>query len=206
MATEITDTSPGRFPGGGGSRRDEAARVRILAATVDLLTEVGYGDLTIEGVAVRARVGKPTIYRWWANKAHLAYEASCASAGREALAVTGDLEVDLRAFAERVARFLWREEVSAALRGMLTDPWVLRALDEEQSRPARAHLRRIVENGSRDGVVRPGVDAEVLFDLLVGAMVHQALLPSPRRADPEPWIDAVLDLARHALATTGCDR
>jgi AcrR family transcriptional regulator len=202
----VTMTPSSRFPGGGGSRRDEAARLRILAATVELLTEVGYGDLTIEAVAARARVGKPTIYRWWANKAHLVYEASCATAGRAPLAVSGDLGVDLRAFVERVARFMWRDEVSAALRGMLTDPSVLRALDEDQGRPARRHLRRLVEAGTAQGAVRPGVDAEVLFDLIVGAIVHRALLPGPRRPDPEGWIDAVLDLVRHSLAAPGDDR
>ena len=86
---------------------------------------------------------------------------------------------------------------------MLTDPWVLRALDEEQSRPARDHLRRMVDTATAAGAVRRGVDAEVLFDLIVGAIVHRALLPGPRRPDPGEWIDAVVDLARHGLGATG---
>lgn len=40
----------------------------IIAAAQDLLVEVGYDALTIEGVADRAGVGKTTVYRRWSDK------------------------------------------------------------------------------------------------------------------------------------------
>lgn len=40
----------------------------IIAAAQDLLAEVGYDALTIEGVADRAGVGKTTVYRRWSDK------------------------------------------------------------------------------------------------------------------------------------------
>src|SRR5947209_4406125 len=112
--TAGSDTPVGRFPGGGGSRRDTAAQDRVIAATLELLAEVGYADLSIEAIAARAGVGKPTIYRWWNNKAHLAYDASCSTAASVVVADTGDFPTDLRRFVRRVAEFLWREEVTAA--------------------------------------------------------------------------------------------
>jgi AcrR family transcriptional regulator len=39
-----------------------------------MLNELGFMDLTIEGVAARAEVGKPTIYRRWQTKSALAVE------------------------------------------------------------------------------------------------------------------------------------
>lgn len=41
----------------------------------EMFNEVGFIDLTIEGVAARAEVGKLTIYRRWKTKSALAMNA-----------------------------------------------------------------------------------------------------------------------------------
>src|SRR5918994_3166944 len=66
-----------------GRRRSERAHAAIVTATQELLVERGYGNLTIEGVAARAGVGKQTIYRWWPSRAALVLEAYLA--GSEAI-------------------------------------------------------------------------------------------------------------------------
>ena len=43
----------------------------ILEAAVDVLTRKGIRGLTLDAVAARARVGKPTIYRRWPSKGAL---------------------------------------------------------------------------------------------------------------------------------------
>ena len=48
-----------------------AAHDAILDAVYDLLHEKSVRDLTIEEVARRAGIGKPTIYKWWPSKAAL---------------------------------------------------------------------------------------------------------------------------------------
>lgn len=40
----------------------------ILVAAFELVGEVGYAGLTIEGIANRAGCGKQTIYRWWPSR------------------------------------------------------------------------------------------------------------------------------------------
>jgi AcrR family transcriptional regulator len=43
----------------------------ILDAVYELLQERSVRDLTMEAVANRAGVGKPTLYKWWPTKAAL---------------------------------------------------------------------------------------------------------------------------------------
>ena len=59
----------------GGAPRSEAARLAILRATARLFLEKGFGQLSIEGIAAEAGVGKQTIYRWGPTKSDLVAEA-----------------------------------------------------------------------------------------------------------------------------------
>ena len=62
-----------------------------------MLIEVGFMDLTIEGVAAKAGVGKPTIYRRWTCKAFLAMEAFLEIVAPEiAFPDTGSAKEDFR--------------------------------------------------------------------------------------------------------------
>ena len=54
-----------------GRPRDETRDAAILAATLDVLGDVGYDRLTIDAVAPRAKASKATVYRRWSGKAAL---------------------------------------------------------------------------------------------------------------------------------------
>jgi AcrR family transcriptional regulator len=54
-----------------GRPRDSSRDLAILDATLSLLTEVGYEQLSIEAVAARSGVAKTTIYRRYRDKAAL---------------------------------------------------------------------------------------------------------------------------------------
>ena len=83
------------------TRRSQPARRAILAAALDQVAEVGYAQLSIEGIAAAAGVGKQTIYRWWPSKGAVLLDSLLAlSEGQDgevmALPDTGDLEADLK--------------------------------------------------------------------------------------------------------------
>lgn len=58
-----------------GRPRSEQARTAILRAARALLDEGGLAAVTMEGVAARAGVGKPTVYRWWPDRHAVAMAA-----------------------------------------------------------------------------------------------------------------------------------
>jgi AcrR family transcriptional regulator len=79
--------------------RGEAREDAILAATLELLAEAGYDQLTMDAVAARARCSKATIYRRWPGKAELVVAAVREHAGHPVPAApdTGTLRGDLLA-------------------------------------------------------------------------------------------------------------
>src|SRR3954466_2103730 len=82
-----------------GRPRDPRRREAILAASVALVGELGYDRVTVDALAARAGVSKPTIYRRWpGGKAEIVVEAiraKRAEAGE--LPDTGTLRGDLLA-------------------------------------------------------------------------------------------------------------
>ncbi len=56
-------------------RRGEVLEHALYEATLAELAEVGYGGLTMEGIAARAHTGKAALYRRWASKCELVHAA-----------------------------------------------------------------------------------------------------------------------------------
>ncbi len=81
-----------------GAQRSEKARLAILEAVSIQFQELGYENLTIEGVAKQAGVSKQTIYRWWRSKSDLVAECLLEGRlfpGKFTLQDTGNLRLDL---------------------------------------------------------------------------------------------------------------
>src|SRR5690242_18346775 len=80
---------------GRGRPRSERADQAILDAALDLLSEDGYARMSMDAVAARAGVTKPTVYLRYKGKAELAGAALAAHAPGDSPAETGDLRADL---------------------------------------------------------------------------------------------------------------
>ena len=94
-----------------GARRNPASQAAIIAAARDVLAEGGYSHFSIDAVSRRAGAGKPTIYRWWKNRAELLIEVYAAEKAAVRAAVTGDLARDLAAYTTALWDF-WRDTPS----------------------------------------------------------------------------------------------
>src|SRR5438477_1947056 len=89
-----------------GRPRSAAARNAIVRAARELLAEGGPAAVTMEGVAARAGVGKPTVYRWWPDRHAVAMAALMESdakrpAGASSRSSIQALRQQLRTIAER---------------------------------------------------------------------------------------------------------
>jgi len=159
-----------------GPVRSEAARLAILDAAVTLFAEKGYDQLTIEGIARRAGVGKQTIYRWWSSKGDVIAEAILEGkllGGRRDLPDTGDPRGDLAAWL--IGLFTLR--ASADGEGMLHSIISAAAGNAETGRRLRAEILQapLIDRLSRamGGVTGPRLEAAA--DALLGAVILRAL-------------------------------
>ena len=105
-----------------GPVRSAAARDAILDATARLFTQQGYDNLTMEGIAKEAGVGKQTIYRWWPSRGALI--ADCMIEGRLIqveidLLDTGDLRHDLDVWLDSIIAIVADPRGASLLRSLV---------------------------------------------------------------------------------------
>ena len=193
-----SETQTANGASAGRPRSDEAHKA-ILDATLELLADVGFSALKVEGVASKAGVGKATIYRRWRSKLPLVVEAFSLLPALEEVDsgdLVSDLKQMLRAYFElfnstplgTVLPSLAGERRHNQALSKLLDP-VLR----ERRRPLVRALERAVERGElpRD------LDLELAVDLIVGP-ISVRLFFGGARFTPR-LIDAIVDLALAGL-------
>jgi AcrR family transcriptional regulator len=163
LTAEETSASTGR-------PRSEEAHRAILEATLELLAEVGFSALTVEGVAGRAGVGKATIYRRWASKLPLVVEAFGGLPGMEDFD-TGDLGEDLKKMLRSYIHAFNATALSAvlpSLAGERAHNPELAKVFEPVSLARRGPLVRAFERAVERGEISPDLDLDLAGDLVVG--------------------------------------
>ncbi|MEV4921332.1 TetR/AcrR family transcriptional regulator [Streptomyces roseoverticillatus] len=162
-----------------GTSRGPRAAERIYEATLELLAERGYQDLTVEAVAERAGVNKTTIYRWWPSKAPLLRSALLHSRVLDVeIADTGSLRGDLVALAGQMVRMVSDQRTSVVARAMLSgggqDELAVVARDFFADRLERE--RPLFARAVARGELAADADPVLLIDLIAGAVWMRALL------------------------------
>jgi AcrR family transcriptional regulator len=196
------DVAGGRPGAAKGRPRDPRIEEVVLLATVELLIETGYQGTTIEAIARRSGVSRPAIYRRWRSKAEVISDALFSRVEPVPARDSGDLRADLRAWVQAVLARFSRPEVAAAFPGLIADlreadPTVARGVREELVAPRRASFARTLAAAARRGDLRPGVDPDVVFELMVGSVVFRMLRD---RALPDPaYEEQLVDLLQHAV-------
>jgi AcrR family transcriptional regulator len=188
-----------------GRPRDAQLHVAILAATRELLAAGSYGELSMESVAARARVGKKTLYRRWSSKAPMVAEAvlgAYGGSGSFPVADTGDIRGDLHAWLDEHAEFLAEPPNAALVRALIAaaaaSPVDGAALYQQLSAPQHAGLMTRLRQAVDEGQIRTETDLEAVADALIGTLLFHTLTRVSQGAKAQfvGLLDALLDGVR----------
>lgn len=171
-----------------GRPRDSRVDHAILAATRELLAEVGYAALTMDAVAARAGIGKAAIYRRYATRQEMVFAAAVHGRALTIPADTGSLRGDLTLLVRDIVASLGGPVTSAALPGLFADvtrdPGLAARFAETFVAAEQAYISEVLDRAGRRGelVRRPGL--EVVHALLLGPVFAWVfLLGRPARHD-----------------------
>ncbi|MGL5941183.1 MAG: TetR/AcrR family transcriptional regulator [Waterburya sp.] len=202
MSTPKTKKAQTLVKAGRGRPRSPETREKILKAAYEMLNEVGFMDLTIEGVAARAEVGKPTIYRRWQTKAALAMDAFLAAVNPEiAFPDTGSVIEDFREQMYKIVKLMNspRGEVLASVIGCgQSNEELIAAFRDNWLTPRRNEAKKIFQQGVVRGELKEGIDAEVAIDALYSPLFYRLLLKHQPLTNE--FVDELLDLVIKGLA------
>jgi AcrR family transcriptional regulator len=155
-----------------GRPRDEACCTRIREATISLLEEVGFANLTCDAIAQRAGTSKATIYRWWPNKAAVVIDAFTTTVApalpfHEADTLEEYVTVNLRQFAKAISGRSGRL-LSAIIAAAQNDPDVEQAFLAHWIKPRRTVARKSLQKFQDAGCIPPDFDIEQVLDAMYG--------------------------------------
>jgi AcrR family transcriptional regulator len=163
-----------------GRKRSEEARAAILAAAFELVGELGYPGLTIEGIAARSGVGKQTIYRWWPSKADVLLDALATKADLFIpIPDEGGYAADLRAFLSASFAMGRDRRVVDVLRSIMAHAQIDEAFGARfrtaflQGR--RDALGTIIERARERGDLPAATSPDVVMDLVFGLIWYRVL-------------------------------
>jgi AcrR family transcriptional regulator len=181
-----------------GRPRDPARDARILDAAVRLIAEVGYDRTTVDAIAERAAVSKPTIYRRWAGKREIVAEAIRCRKGPSTAADTGSLRGDLIAIVDGLRESLSGEngQLAAGLTGLLRSSEELASLFREHVITVeRGRYRILLDRAAARGEITDAAAVTPLFADVAGAIVFSRVMISREPVDDaftEELVDTVL--------------
>jgi len=161
---EKADRKPGR-------PRSTASRDAILNATRTILENQSVREMSIEGIAREAGVGKTTIYRWWPSKTAIVLDAV---GDRLALPAIDQDKKPLKTLSKHVADLL---KLFGGPQGRLAadllaegenDPEARKALDTVFLDPLRQMTATLVTIAQEAGDIDGGLAPETAQDLIYG--------------------------------------
>jgi|SRR5690625_1359659 len=198
---KISDYTRRRKPGRPRSKKSHQA---ILRATRELLIELGVHELTIEGVAEKAGVGKATIYRHWKSKEDLIAEALGSIADEIEIPNTGNAIHDFATVLDDMVKVANDVALSSPtvlkrlMAGLLESPLLMEIYKEKFILPRRKVLNHIIERGIEKGQIRPDINIEYLIDIIGGSYLYNLLI-NDEQVNVHEWLKEIKPIIKTGI-------
>ncbi|MEM7360192.1 MAG: TetR/AcrR family transcriptional regulator [Pseudomonadota bacterium] len=162
-----------------GRPRSEQARAAILQSAFELLEEGGITRVTIEAVAANAKVGKPTIYRYWANAQELAMAAVMEQPADKQLDLAGmepvlALKTQLQTVVSRFATSSGKQ-ATILMASAQPESELSKAFRNQVILKSREEGRFLVEEIMAADSAQNGMPIDTILDMIYGPIFYRLL-------------------------------
>lgn len=150
-----------------------------MSVAHEILMNDGFGRLSIEAVAARSGVGKPTIYRNWANACELAMAALMMAGPVEPAEPGGTLKSGLTAqMRTLVTAFATTRgrQITMALAAADPESEMTKAFRNQVILSSRETGRGLIERAIQKGDIARPADLEVVLDVIYGPVFYRLLV------------------------------
>lgn len=186
--------------------RSEAARRRLLDATLEIVATEGVAAVTADAVARRSGVAKTTLYRHFGSTDGLVFAAVADSVIAQAPPDTGTIRGDLEAIHRRYL------EIASSQQNRELFAWmVAKSIESAENRelfrrvrvqprgPTTVALQRAIARGEVDA----DIDVDLAMHIIQGPLISQRIVDNSEVSDGD--LERILDMTVRALGTSGID-
>jgi AcrR family transcriptional regulator len=163
-----------------GRPRSIESQQAILDATWKLLKKISVRDLSIEGIAKEAGVGKTTIYRWWPSKTAVVVDAFMTRVITDiCFSESDNAQEELLKQIASLAKALSGENgriVAEIIAEGQTDKEALQDFRDRFLFPRREAAKQVIIQGIKTGEFNSNLDLELAMDILYGPIYYRLLL------------------------------
>ena len=176
-----------------GRPRDQRLDVAMVRATLELLEERGYNDLSLAAIADRAGTTTAALYRRWGSKAELVMDAVFRTEGDDVVAETDDVAADLATMVRWSVEKICRPAGLAAVAGMLGESRRERSAPSAAAALASRRVADRIERAQAAGQIRADADPMLVASMTAGPVMYAAFTGGADRIDDD-WVDGLVSL------------
>ena len=189
-----------------GRPRSDETNDRILGAGMTMIREVGIARMSLDEVALRARVSKPTIYRRWPGKTDVAVAAIVGAFRLEGPPPSGrplhDIVDFLSYFRTHFEANVQLPTLGSLLQESNQTPGLLETFRDSVIRRVREHFQELLQAARAAKLMRTDGSVAIIVEMLIGAYYARAIVGDAFSAD---WAQSLLKesglLTEHGLST-----
>ncbi len=182
-------------------RQKQALREEIMNAAQELVAEKGYGAMSMDELASRVGISKPTLYAHFANKDELVIEAATREMKQMIALIESQADrspMDQLCF---IMRQILQRQVQMHTLGIGPWPEIFRLLCTHNE--ALGYIQRIggdivalVQQGIAEGEIDPALDPEAVVRAFFGlaSALHKWYAAAPGPGDPQRAADSLVEI------------
>lgn len=162
-----------------GRPRSVKSHQAMLQATLELLGEVGFDNMSIEAIAKRAKIGKTTIYRRYSSKEELVADAIESIREKISIPNTGNLWSDIDKLIENAAQItqtpVGKQTVAMIISSAASNARFAQIYQTKYLQPRRQAFATVLERAKARKEIPADIDSDLIFDTMSGIMLYATI-------------------------------